>query len=258
MLWRDTMRDINLVTIKNGIEHKKGYTIDYVEAYRNLRTNLEFTSFNKALQVIVITSSSREEGKSTTSSNLAVTMANYEERVLLIDADLRIPNLNNIFRINNNTGLSTAMLHFKSKDFNLLDYCYQIKHSKIQNRLFVMPTGPIVPNPTAILSSARFFEFVTYLRDYFDKIIIDSPPVLPVAETIPIGLQSDGVLFCVAAQKTKRDHAKTAVEKLQRSNINVIGSVVTMIKDHENSYYHSYYSNDYQPPKKGIFKFFSK
>jgi capsular exopolysaccharide synthesis family protein len=244
------MPNLDLVTLKPNPKTKKGYKIDYAEAYRSLRTNLEFSSFNQELQVIALTSASKEEGKSTTSANLAVVMANHDERVLLIDCDFRLPSQHRIFKLSNQIGLSSALLDFESKDFNITKHMYLIEHSQIKNKLFVMPSGPIVPNPSEVLSSKRFFAMIKYLRPYFDRIIIDSPPVLPVSETIPIGIQADGVLFCVASEQTKKDHAKEAVSRLQRANVNLIGSIVTMLKEPSSGYYNNYYGREATKRKK--------
>ncbi len=244
------MSDINLVTLKPRLQKYKGYTMDHAEAYRNLRTNLEFSSFNQELKVIALTSASKEEAKSTTASNLAVVMANADEHVLLIDCDFRIPSLHRIFKLSNSVGLSTALLDFESKDFDIFTHMQLIKHKEIKNKLYVMPSGPNVPNPSEVLSSKRFFAIIKYLRPYFDRIIIDSPPVLPVSETVPIGLQADGVLFCVKSNQTNKEHAKEAVERLQRANVNVIGSVVTMLKKPSSGYYNNYYGRADRTDKK--------
>lgn len=238
------MEKYNLVTLKEKTKNAGGgYIYDHGEAYRHLRTNIEFSAFNSDINVLVVTSANAAEGKSTTSANLAVVMASHRQRVLLIDCDLRIPDIHRLFHISNATGLSDALLNFKTEGFNVLKYVQQIRHANISNDLYVMPSGPSVPNPAEMLSSKRFREFIDFLKLRFDMIIMDGPPVLPVPDAIPVGLAADGMLFCVASEKTKKEHAKVALTQCKRAGINVIGTCVTMIKEERNSYYSYYYNN---------------
>lgn len=238
------MEKYNLVTLKEKTKNAGGgYIYDHGEAYRHLRTNIEFSAFNSDINVLVVTSANAAEGKSTTSANLAVVMASHRQRVLLIDCDLRIPDIHRLFHISNATGLSDALLNFKTEGFNVLKYVQQIRHANISNDLYVMPSGPSVPNPAEMLSSKRFREFIDFLKLRFDMIIMDGPPVLPVPDAIPVGLAADGMLFCVASEQTKKEHAKVALTQCKRAGINVIGTCVTMIKEERNSYYSYYYNN---------------
>ncbi|MDP3306599.1 MAG: CpsD/CapB family tyrosine-protein kinase [Erysipelotrichaceae bacterium] len=238
------MEKTNLVTLKEKTKNPNGgYIFDHSEAYRHLRTNIEFSAFNSEINVLVVTSANAAEGKSTTSCNLAVVMASHRQRVLLIDCDLRIPDIHRQFQVSNATGLSDALLNFKSEGFNVLKYVQQIKHPNISNDLYLMTAGPIVPNPAEMLSSKRFREFIEFLKLRFDMIIMDGPPVLPVPDAIPVGLAADGMLFCVASEQTKKEHAKVALTQCKRAGINVIGTCVTMIKEERNSYYSYNYNN---------------
>lgn len=230
----------NLVTLRESKSRTSGYAFDNGEAYRHLRTNIEFSSFNKDINVLVVTSANAAEGKSTTAANLAVAMASHRQRVLLIDADLRIPDVHRLFNLSNRIGLTTALLDFKTDTMDIFPYIQKVEHANILNELYVLPTGPSVPSPAEMLASKRFKLFIDFLRKYFDMIIIDGAPVLPVPDAIPVGLAADGLLFCVASEQTKKEHAKVAVTQLQRAGINVIGTCITMIKEDRNSYY-SYY-----------------
>lgn len=238
------MNNINLVTLREKPKNANGgYVYDHGEAYRHLRTNIEFSAFNSDINVLVVTSANAAEGKSTTAANLAVVYASHRQRVLLIDCDLRIPDIHRLFHLSNTTGLSDALLNFKSEGFNVLKYIHPIAHPNIANDLYVMTSGPHVPNPAEMLSSKRFREFIDYLKQRFDMIIMDGPPVLPVPDAIPVGLAADGMLFCVASEQTKKEHAKVALTQCKRAGINVIGTCVTMIKEERNSYYSYYYNN---------------
>lgn len=238
------MEKINLVTLQEKSKSANGgYVYDHGEAYRHLRTNIEFSAFNSDINVLVVTSANAAEGKSTTAANLAVVEASHRQRVLLIDCDLRIPDIHRLFHLSNNTGLSDALLNFKSEGFNVLKYIHPINHPNIANDLYVMTSGPSVPNPAEMLSSKRFREFIEFLKQRFDMIIMDGPPVLPVPDAIPVGLAADGMLFCVASEQTKKEHAKVALTQCKRAGINVIGTCVTMIKEERNSYYSYYYNN---------------
>jgi len=137
-------------------------------------------------------------------------------------------------------------------------YYQQILHPNIANNLFVITSGPSVPNPSEMLSSKKFVSLIEQLRTEFDIIILDGPPVLPVPDSIPIGLASDGTLFVVASEQTEREQAKVAVTQLKRSQVNIIGTVITMLQEDKSHYNYSYYNNDRTTTenvmKKGFFE----
>jgi capsular exopolysaccharide synthesis family protein len=220
----------------------EAYHKDLAEPYRQLRTNLEFSAVASDLKVLVVSSADAAEGKTETAVNLAKVMAARKKRVLLIDADLRIPDLHKLFNISKRTGLSSALLEFGTDDFDRTKYIQYVKVPQGINPLAVMPAGPSVPNPAEILSSRRFAELLEHLRQHYDMIILDSAPIMPVADTIAVAQAADGLLFCVASEQTHKDRAKTALTTLQRTGIKVVGCVLTMVKRSNDPYDYYYYS----------------
>ena len=250
------MSDRILVTLLDQAARGKGYgySADLSEAFRHLRTNIEFSNFEKKIKVISIVSAKPTEGKSTVAANLAVVMAGQHPRVLLIDCDLRKPVVHKMFHASNKSGLSNLLLEssFEPGVFN--NYCQQIIHPNITNELFLITSGPVVPNPSEMLSSKKFKDLVASLRNHFDIIILDGPPVLPVPDSIPIGLTADGTLFVIASEQTEKEAAQIAVTTLRRSNVNLLGTVLTMIKKESSSYQYSYTAYRETHPKKSVFK----
>ena len=252
-----------LVTLLDQSAKSKGYGYgsEYAEAYRHLRTNIEFSSFNQDTKVFSIVSAYPSEGKSTVASNLAVVMAGHYQRVLLIDCDLRKPVVHKLFHASNRNGISNLLMEHNFEPANITKYFQQVLHPNITNELFIITAGPSVPNPSEMVSSKKFLALIQKLRETFDIIIMDGPPVLPVPDSIPIGLAADGTLFIIANEKTNRDSAKIAITQLKRSQVNVLGTVLTMMQDDEKSYKYSYYNDDRNEDKKPIkksFKFFKK
>ena len=153
------------------------------------------------------------------------------------------------------------LLEHNFEPANITKYFQQVLHPNITNELFIITAGPSVPNPSEMVSSKKFLTLIQKLRETFDIIIMDGPPVLPVPDSIPIGLAADGTLFIIANEKTNRDAAKVAITQLKRSQVNVLGTVLTMMQDDEKSYKYSYYNDDRNEDKKPIkksFKFFKK
>ena len=232
------MTDIN--RLKMDFE-PKNYKQDELESYKLLRTNIEFTSIDKELQVLTITSADSAEAKTTTSINLAKVMAAQKNRVLLIDCDLRIPDVHKVLKLSNRIGLTNALINHETDITSLAKYIQAVKVPNGINDLFIMTSGSTIPNPLEVLSSKRFKELISVLKEHFNFIVIDAPPVLPIADAIPISLASDGVLFCIAAHQTQKERAVTAITQLQRANANIIGTVLTMVPSSKNRYYYYNY-----------------
>lgn len=244
-----TMSPKKIATLQSKRENG-GYYSDPGEDFRMLRNNIEFSSLGKEIKSLCVTSSSPFEGKSTTTANLAVTMANTHKKVLLIDTDIRMPDLHDKFNIANTLGLTDALFAMKSKEtFEITKYIQKLKHPNITNELFIITAGRPIPNSDMIFHSEVFQEFMSILKENFDMIICDTSPLLLVADAIPVSHQTDATIFCVANKMTKKEAAKKAVTLLKRNNVNVIGSVITMIKDKDLSSYGDYYGYDYQNKK---------
>lgn len=217
----------------------KSQQFDEMEVYRHLRTNIEYSSVDKKIHVINITSTQPGEGKTTTSTNLSIVSSGQYGRVLLVDCDMRKPQVHKRFNISNRFGLSNVLA---GDNVNIPDsYFSKFKDKDTEGVLYVLPAGVKVPNPTELLSSEKFKEFVECMRMRFEFIILDCPPVLSVSDCIPVSRVSDGTLFVVSSKDTDKNDAKTALQQLQRNGANVIGTVLNKVdKTNENSYY-SYY-----------------
>jgi non-specific protein-tyrosine kinase len=209
------------------------------EAYRVLRTNIQVMSLDKPIRTLLVTSANPKEGKSTTTANLAVVMALGGLRVLLIDADLRRPQQHEIFRLNNEFGLVSALMHPDASPDTYLQ-CTETEN------LQVLTTGPIPPNPAELLDSKRMHALIERFRLKFDLIIFDTPPILPRIDAAVLARHLDGVLLVIDAGHTRRDSAKRAKDALTHAGGRILGVVLNRIA-HESYYY--YYYTEGKPSK---------
>jgi capsular exopolysaccharide synthesis family protein len=193
------------------------------EAYRTLRTNIHFSSLDTPLKTLLITGTDPGEGKSTTLANLAVTMAQAGNRVLVIDCDLRRPSQHRIFGLKNLAGLTTMMVESDAKERPPL------QETAVPN-LRLLSSGPLPPNPSELLGSRRMAEVLTQLKAEADIILLDAPPIIAVADAAILAARADGVLLVVQANKTRRDLAKRAKAALEKANANLLGVVLNNVK----------------------------
>ena len=206
------------------------------EAYRTIRTGIEFSNLDKDLKIICITSSKKDEGKTTVLSNLGVSFAKIDKKVLLIDADLRNPSISKMFDTSNTQGLMDILLGKR----NIQD-C--VKKTKQEN-LYILTGGTIPPNPAEVLSSKKMSEFIESIKDEYDYIFIDSPPVGVVSDASIISAYSDGVIFVVGANEVDSNLAKIAKEILDSLKANIVGVILNKFKTDTNSEYYNYYYNE--------------
>ncbi|HEY9651414.1 MAG TPA: polysaccharide biosynthesis tyrosine autokinase [Coleofasciculaceae cyanobacterium] len=201
------------------------------ETYRMLQANLKFLSPDKELKVIVVTSSVAQEGKSTVSANLAAAMAQLGRRVLLIDADLHNPMQHHIWDLANAVGLSDVIVNQAE---------FQMAVREVMEQLDVLPSGVIPPNPLALLDSKRMVGLVEEFREKYDFVILDTPPLVLVADAITLGKMTDGILLVTRPGAIDRVSATASKEFLVRSGQEVLGLVVNgvKVKDEPDSYFH--------------------
>ena len=193
------------------------------EAYRALRTAIQFMALDKPIRVIQVTSSKSGEGKSTTVANLARVMCQAGHTVMVIDGDLRHPRINEFFGIANEVGLSNVLsgtvgIAKGSRSIDGVD------------DLAVMPSGPIPPNPAELLGSQRARDVITAVLQHFDVVIIDGPPVLPVADPLVIAQHVDATLVVARSGRSTRDDVVRTLETLQQANAPVIGFVLNSVE----------------------------
>lgn len=219
---------------------KRSNQFDYTEIFRSIRTNIEFSNVDNPIKSVAITSTQAGEAKTTTSMNLAFIFAAKYERVLLIDCDLRKMMLHRYLKLSNKIGLTNALIDFgKTKRINA-EFFQRVSDESFRGSLHVLTAGMHVPNPSEILSSETFKEYIKLLEQYYDFIIVDCAPVGAISDAIPVGNVVDGTVFVVSAKDTKRKDAAGCVELLKRSNVNVIGSVLTKADAGSKSYYYYY------------------
>lgn len=202
------------------------------EQYRTIRTNIEFSQVDREIRTIMVSSTGPGEGKSTTVANLATVFAQQGKQVLLIDADLRKPTVHYTFRMQNTTGLTNVL----TKQLTLKEAIYK---SKIPN-LFILPSGPIPPNPAELLGSKMMKELLGETKEEFDVILFDTPPVLAVTDAQILSNQCDGTILVVSSGRTENDAALKGKELLEKANANVIGVVLNNKKLKEGNYYYYY------------------
>jgi polysaccharide biosynthesis transport protein len=208
------------------------------EAIRAVRTNVLFSSADEGARTIVVTSAGPGEGKSMFSSNLSVSLAQAGQRVLHIDADMRRPRVHEIFEVAQEPGLSNLLVaDCKPSE--------AVRKTPVQN-LWILPAGMIPPNPAELLGSKRCSDYFSTLRDHFDWVVIDSPPVLAVADASVLANAATGVVFVVGADQTTRQTAKAAIEQLQSVGARIVGAVLNRADVQRNPYYYSaYYRKEY-------------
>ena len=211
----------------------------FAEAIRNVRTNVLFSSADEGVRTIVVTSAGPGEGKSLFSANLSVSLAQAGQRVLHVDADMRRPRVHEIFEFSQEPGLSNLLVG-------------DCKPSEAVRKvtgvpgLAVLPAGMIPPNPAELLGSKRFDEYFATLSEHFDYVVIDSPPVLAVADASILANTASGVVFVVGADQTSRHAARAAIDQLHAVQAHLIGAVLNRVDLEHNPYYYStYYRKEY-------------
>jgi len=203
------------------------------EAYRLLRSNIQFASIDRELRTLLITSASPEEGKSTTLFNLGVVMAQSGKKVILLGCDLRKPTLHRLCGGHNRVGVTTVLLGQKTVDEAL-------QKTGVPN-LLLLNSGPVPPNPSELLGSAGMRTLLEQLKERADIVLVDSPPVLPVADAVVLSAIVDGVLLVVSAGHTQYQVAKDAKAALDNAKANIIGAVLNNVPVTKGNYYYYYY-----------------
>ncbi len=230
------IKEIELVNFKNPDSA-------YAEYYRNVRTSIMLSKAERPPQIISVTSSLPREGKTASAVNLAIAFAQLEKKVLIIDADMRKPRIHRIFRLKNTEGLSTFLVG----KTNLRAI---LKETQIPN-LFVITSGPVPPNPTELLNSKRMQEMLEKLREYFDFIFIDTPPVMGMADPVIVGKYADGVILVAWGGNTSRTVIERTRDELAKYDIQLLGLLLNKlnVKKTGYGYYYSYsYRYKYREP----------
>lgn len=203
------------------------------EQFNTIRTNIKFSNVDKDYKTLMVTSSNISEGKSTVSANIATTFAKQGLHTLLVDSDLRRPTVNATFGIDNPQGLSNYLSE-RNFDINSIIYKTSVKN------LYVMPSGPIPPNPSELIGSKRMAELIKKLSDQLDLVIFDAPPVLSVTDAQIISTNVDGTILVVRANKTEKAAVKEAVRLIKQVGGHIIGTILNDVEVKGSGYYGYY------------------
>jgi len=193
------------------------------EAFRTLRTNIQFKSLDNPVRTMLVTSSAAEEGKSTVVANLAASLAQAGAAVVAVDCDLRNPSLHKAFDLPNERGLTSLML---SPEAGVREFLQRSEAASLD----VLTSGPLPPNPAELLGSKRMEILVKELRDMFDYVVFDTPPVLTVTDAAVLAAKVDGSILVLSAGRARRDAAKKAKQTLEESRARFLGVVVNNVK----------------------------
>ena len=204
------------------------------EQYRAIRTNIEYSNVDQNTKTILVTSSDKNEGKTTTVSNLAVSFANLNKKVLLIDCDLRNASIHKMFRLNNIYGLTDIL----AKD-RAVDKC--IQKTELEN-LYVLTAGSTPPNPAEILSSEKMKNLIEDLKNIYDYIFIDTPPIGLVTDAGVLSSFTDGVVLVVKSESVEKKYLEETKKKLDAVDARILGAILNSYKSEQKDYnYYSYY-----------------
>ena len=230
----DSQAGVELMSLK----HPDSLSSEY---YRTIRTSIMFSAAGKPMKCIAVTSTMAQEGKTSVVSNLAISFSQLNQKVLLIEADLRRPRLHQIFKVRRIKGMS----NYLSGQTPLIEAA---QATSIEN-IWVLPCGPLPPNPAELLNSPKMKDLIDEARQIFDIILIDTPPLLAVVDPVIVAAVADGVALVVQANKTARKPLSRAVEELKRSNARIIGVILNDIKmTRKDFYYRDYYHSDQPGP----------
>lgn len=202
------------------------------EQYRTIRTNIQFSGADQDIKSLILTSSGTAEGKSTTASNLAAVYAQQGLKVLLIDADLRKPTVHYTFRLENHAGLTNVLTRQSTLG-------QAVQETEVRD-LYVLTSGPIPPNPSELLASNQMEELLKEMKQQFDMVIFDTPPILAVADAQILANQVDASILVVSSGKTDKEAALKAKELLVHAKSKLLGAVLNNRKADSGNYY--YYS----------------
>lgn len=205
-------------------------------AAKTLLANIRFASLDDPIRVITVTSTTPNEGKSTVALNLAQAIATSGKRVVLVECDMRRRSMADMIGVHSRGGLYAVL----SEQMRLEDAVIETS----QKNLFFLDSEPHIPNPADIIASRRFANLVKALKSAFQYVIFDTPPVGTFIDAAEVGHLSDGLLFVIRENFTKRTEIAAAVDQLKKAEVNIIGTVMNYCETEVSEYYYSYYTKD--------------
>ena len=203
------------------------------EAYKVIRTSIQFAKAGNSLKTIAITSCTPDEGKSTTAANLAIVLTQTGKRVLLMDCDMRNPTVHKNFKLSNKVGLSSCI----SLGTALAD---AVQETEIEN-LDALTSGVIPPNPSELLGSERMQHILARAQEEYDYVLLDTPPVLPVTDTLVLGSLVDGLILVLDSGEVKVEMARDVKNQLVHAGANILGVVLNKVRSEHHGYGYGYY-----------------
>ncbi|RDU37241.1 capsular biosynthesis protein [Neobacillus piezotolerans] len=203
------------------------------EQYRTIRTNIQFSSVDREVRSLMVTSSGPSEGKSTTASNLAVVFAQQGKKVLLVDADMRRPTVHYTFNLPNTFGMTNVLT-------KQISFSEAVRNTDVED-LYVLSSGPIPPNPAELLGAATMGQLFEEALEMFDLVIFDTPPVLAVTDAQILANKCDGTLLVIYSGKTQIELITKAKELLDAAQGKLLGTVLNHKEIKSNDYYYQYY-----------------
>lgn len=206
------------------------------EQYRTIRTNINFSMPDQELRTLLVTSASPSEGKSTTASNIATVFSQEGKKVLLVDADMRKPTSHYTFKLRNSHGLSSVLTRQCEVE-------EAIQYAEIEN-LYVLPSGPIPPNPAELLASKNMNALTNRLLEDFDLLVFDTPPILSVADAQIVSNKTDAAVLVINTGKSEKESAIKAKELLDAAKANTIGVILNNYNIENSHYYYYYYGSE--------------
>jgi capsular exopolysaccharide synthesis family protein len=212
------------------------------EEFKTLRINLQFSNLDNKDSAILVTSSSPNEGKSTVCTNLTLAIGEAEQKVLLIDCDLRRPSIHKKFKMSNSMGLSNMLAGQKK---------FEEVVQKYNDNTYILTAGTIPPNPSELISSNKMRLFLEELRGEFDHVILDTPPVMSVSDAQALSTMVQGVILVVSSGQAEVPEVKKSLELLRLVKANILGVVLNKVKPHKKMYRYAYYDNDEVKNSKG-------
>jgi polysaccharide biosynthesis transport protein len=215
-----------------------GVPSSFAEAFRNLRTNVLFSSTEEGGRTLVVTSTGPGEGKTMIACNLSLALAQAGQRVLLLDGDMRKPKVHTLFDESQTPGLSNVLVgNARASE--------AVRKTLVQN-LWLLLAGVAPPNPAELLGSQRFRDFLATLQEHFDWVVIDTPPVMAVTDAALVSHVANGVAFVIAAEQTSKHTANAALEQLEAAKARFLGGILNKVDVERHAYYYShYYRRDY-------------
>ena len=225
-----------------------GATLEYnakfaiSEAYKSARTNMLFSIASNDFHTVVFTSCSSHEGKSTTAVNLSYVLAENGKKVLLVDADLRIPSIAKKMDMNNSPGLTDFLMDYENQQLSVFK-------SKLLDNWYILPSGNLPPNPSELLGSRRMEQIFSILSEKFDYIVVDLPPVNVVSDALAISNLITGMVVVIREEYTSKRELEACFRQLKLSNVKVLGCVLNGAKSDKGGYgrykkYYKYYKNE--------------